>query len=197
MTLLSIIGAAYFWSGRARNARDAAEDIVHVASDVRLAFRGMGFKRKTNIHPVDAIEDNDQLTAIIAKAFVEKKGVVTLDDFVRLREALQNEFDCTDQRAEDLTIVADWAIRECGTVDAALSRIASPLQNPRDEWVSIANAGDWSNHMRDGPWPKAKRGLRRYRVDFSYTKIGTPAWAHQQSLCPRASGARFGFKAVD
>ena len=122
MTLLSIIGAAYFWSGRARNARDAAEDIVHVASDVRLAFRRMGFKRKTNIHPVDAIEDNDQLTAIIAKAFVEKKGVVTLDDIVRLREALQNEFDCTDQRAEDLTIVADWAIRECGTVDAALSR---------------------------------------------------------------------------
>ena len=82
----------------------------------------MGFKRKTNIHPVDAIEDNDQLTAIIAKAFVEKKGVVTLDDFVRLREALQNEFDCTDQRAEDLTIVADWAIRECGTIAAALSR---------------------------------------------------------------------------
>ena len=122
MTLLSIIGAAYFWSGRARNARDAAEDIVHVASDVRLAFRRMGFKRKTNIHPVDAIEDNDQLTAIIAKAFVEKKGVVTLDDIVRMREALQNEFDCTDQRAEDLTIVADWAIRECGTVDAALSR---------------------------------------------------------------------------
>ena len=59
----------------------------------------MGFKRKSNIHPVDAIEDNDQLTAIIAKAFVEKKGVVTLDDIVRLREALQNEFDCTDQRA--------------------------------------------------------------------------------------------------
>jgi hypothetical protein len=122
ITLLSIIGAAYFWSGRARNARDAAEDIVHVASDVRLAFRRMGFKRKTNIHPVDAIEDNDQLTAIIAKAFVEKKGVVALDDIMRLREALQNEFDCSNQKAEDLTIVADWAIRECGTVDVALSR---------------------------------------------------------------------------
>lgn len=73
MTLLSIIGAAYFWSGRARNARDAAEDIVHVASDVRLAFRRMGFKRKTNIHPVDAIEDNDQLTAIIAKPLSRKR----------------------------------------------------------------------------------------------------------------------------
>ena len=73
MTLLSIIGAAYFWSGRGSNARDAAEDIVHVASYVRLAFRRMGFKRKTNIHPVDAIEDNVQLTAIIAKAFVEKR----------------------------------------------------------------------------------------------------------------------------
>ena len=109
-------------SGRARNARDAAEDIVYVASDVRLAFRRMGFKRKTNIHPVDAIEDNDQLTAIIAKAFVEKKGVVALDDIMRLREALQNEFDCSNQKAEDLTIVADWAIRECGTVDVALSR---------------------------------------------------------------------------
>ena len=55
-----------------------------------FAFRGL--KRKTNIHPVDAIEDIDQLTAIIAKAFVEKKGVVTLDDIVRLREAIN--FDC-------------------------------------------------------------------------------------------------------
>ena len=82
----------------------------------------MGFKRWTNIHPVDAIEDNDQLTAIIAKAFVEKKGSDTLDDTMRLRQALRNEFVCTDQRAEDLTIVADWAIRECGTIDAALSQ---------------------------------------------------------------------------
>ena len=41
---------------------------------------------------------------------------------MRLRDALRNEFDCTDQRAEDLTIVAVWAIRERGTVDAALSR---------------------------------------------------------------------------
>ena len=41
---------------------------------------------------------------------------------MRLCEALRNEFDCTDQRAEDLTIVADWAIRECGIVDAASSR---------------------------------------------------------------------------
>ena len=51
MTILSIIGAAYFWSGRGRNARDAAEDIVHVASDVRLAFRRMGFKRKLTSIP--------------------------------------------------------------------------------------------------------------------------------------------------
>ena len=83
-------------------------------------------------------------------------------------EALRNEFDCTDQRAEDLTIVADWAIRECGTVDAALSRASRRHYKTHEMKVSIAYAGDWPKHTRNGPWSKAKRGPRRYRVDFSH-----------------------------
>ena len=37
MAILGIIGAAYFWTQRARNARDMLGDVGDMANDVRLA----------------------------------------------------------------------------------------------------------------------------------------------------------------
>lgn len=48
MAILSIIGAAYFWTQRARNARDMLGDVGDMANDVRLAARRFGFTRKMN-----------------------------------------------------------------------------------------------------------------------------------------------------
>jgi len=57
IALLGIIGVAYVWANRARNARDAVGDIADMANDVRLAARRFGFSRKMNVHPVESIED--------------------------------------------------------------------------------------------------------------------------------------------
>ena len=46
MAILGIISAAYFWTQRARNARDMLGDVGAMANDVRLAARRFGFTRK-------------------------------------------------------------------------------------------------------------------------------------------------------
>lgn len=124
---MGILGAAYFWASRARDARDAVEDIANVADDVRLAFRRMGFRRQSNVHPVDAIDDPAQLIGIIVRSFIEIRGEVTSNDLRLMRVAFRDEFGRNDQSSEDLAVISDWAMRECGTADAAISRAAKRL----------------------------------------------------------------------
>jgi hypothetical protein len=55
--ILAVILGAAFWIYRLNAARDAAETLAGAANDVRLAARRFGFRRKTNLHPADCVDD--------------------------------------------------------------------------------------------------------------------------------------------
>ncbi len=127
LSLIAIAGAAYFWFNRARNAKDAAVDILDAANDVRLAARRFGFKRRTNGHPVDDINEPEVAIATIATAFLELDDLPTQNQRDQLAVQLQYQLNQSPKDAEELMVLGRWLMQQCGHPDAAISRVTRRL----------------------------------------------------------------------
>ena len=127
LSLIAIAGAAFFWFNRAQNAKDAAVDLLDAANDVRLAARRFGFKRRTNVHPVDDIEDPNVAIATIATAFIELDDLPTQNQRDQLSVQLQYQFNLSQKGAQELMVLGRWLMQQCERPDAAISRVTRRL----------------------------------------------------------------------
>jgi hypothetical protein len=127
LSLIAIAGAAYFWFNRAQNAKDAAVDLLDAANDVRLAARRFGFKRRTNVHPVDDIEEPAVAIATIATAFIELDDLPTQEQRNQLSVQLQYQLNQDPKSTEELMVLGRWLMQQCGRPDAAISRVTRRL----------------------------------------------------------------------
>ncbi len=124
---LGALAAVYFFVIRARGAADMASEVLDAANDVRLAARRFGFTRKTNIHPVEAIEDPDIALASIGAAFVELDDLPTREQRDALSAAIARTCEMTLQDAEELGVLGRWMVGECGSPDQAIVRLSRKL----------------------------------------------------------------------
>lgn len=127
LSLIAIAGAAFFWFNRARNAKDTAVDLLDAANDVRLAARRFGFKRRTNVHPVDDIEEPAVAIATIATAFLELDDLPTQDQRTQLAVQLQYQLNQDPKATEELMVLGRWLMLQCERPDAAISRVTRRL----------------------------------------------------------------------
>lgn len=128
--ILAVIGAAtavLFFVLRARNAANAAGDLLDMANDVRLAARRFGFRRKSNLHPVESIEDPAIAIAGIANAFLELDDLPTSGQRTALTGSMRETLSLSASDADELAILGRWMAAECGTPDAAISRLSRKL----------------------------------------------------------------------
>ncbi|AKS45694.1 hypothetical protein SAMN05444287_0792 [Octadecabacter temperatus] len=127
IALLGIIGAAYFWAQRARNARDVVGDVADMANDVRLAARRFGFSRKMNVHPVENIEDPRLAIAAIGAAFIELDDLPTAEQRKLLQIQIRSKLRADAEEAEEMEVLGRWFMSECGGADPAVARISRKL----------------------------------------------------------------------
>ena len=127
VALLGIIGAAYFWAQRARNARDVMGDVADMANDVRLAARRFGFSRKMNVHPVESIEDPRLAIAAIGSAFLELNDLPTAEQRKLLQVQIRSKLLASAEEAEEIEILGRWFMTECGGAEPAVARISRKL----------------------------------------------------------------------
>ncbi|WP_375280592.1 hypothetical protein [Pseudooctadecabacter sp.] len=127
IALLGIAVTAYIWAHRASRARDVLGDVPDMANDVRLAARRFGFKRNTNIHPVESIEDPRLAIAAIATAFVELDNLPTAEDRQRLTVQLRATLRANEDEAQEMEILGRWFMAECGGAEPAIARISRKL----------------------------------------------------------------------
>lgn len=127
IALLGIAVTAYIWAQRASNARDVLGDVSDMANDVRLAARRFGFKRNTNIHPVESIEDPRLAIAAIATAFLELDDLPTVEDRKRLTVQLRANLRASEDDAQEVEILGRWFMAECGGAEPAIARISRKL----------------------------------------------------------------------
>jgi len=127
LSFIALAGAAYFWFNRAQNAKDAAVDLLDAANDVRLAARRFGFKRRTNVHPVDDIDDPSVAIATIATAFIELDDLPTQNQRDQQAVQLQYQLNQDPKSTEELMVLGRWLMMQCGRPDAAISRATRRL----------------------------------------------------------------------
>ena len=127
LAVVGVVTAVLFFVLRARNAAHAATDLIDMANDVRLAARRFGFRRRADIHPAESIEDHRVAMAGISSAFLELDDLPTSDQRAALTRSMQDTLDLSKQDADELTILGRWIANECGTPDAAVSRLSRKL----------------------------------------------------------------------
>ncbi|MFK7940855.1 MAG: hypothetical protein AB8B82_15850 [Roseovarius sp.] len=124
---LGIALTVYFFVVRARNAGHMAGELVDMASDVKAAARRFGFKRRTNVHPVDTIEDPRLAIGAIATAFLEMDDLPTKNQRDALHRSLRQQFDLDAEAAQEITVLGHWFVSECGGAQPAIDRLSRKL----------------------------------------------------------------------
>ncbi len=127
LAVIAAITGALFFILRARNAADAAGELLDMANDVRLAARRFGFRRQANLHPAESIEDPNIAIAGIASAFLELDDLPTADQRAHLAWEMANTLDLRKDDADELCILGRWMVTECGGAEPAISRLSRKL----------------------------------------------------------------------
>ena len=138
--ILGIIVAAYFWAQRARNAAEVAKVLVDVPNDIRLAARRFGFRRRTNVHPAESVDNPKLAIAGITNAFFELGSLPTQEQRNNMLLQVQSVLDTTRDEAEELLVLGRWLVSESGSNEAGITRLSRRLSK-------IAGADDFADLM--------------------------------------------------
>lgn len=125
--LAGIAVAIYWFVIRTRNTANVATDLMDVANDVRLAARRFGFKRRSDLHPAESIEDPNIAIAGIAAAFLELDDYPTQEQRDALLVQLQSKLWLDQAAATELSILGRWFMTECGGPQPAIARLSRKL----------------------------------------------------------------------
>jgi hypothetical protein len=125
--LLGLLAAAYFWTMRARNAAQMTHELADVASDVMAAARRLGFRRRTNLHPVESVDDAKLAIGALGVAFLELGGLPSTEEQDALMRALQSHLGDDAKQAEETLILGRWLVNESGGPQQAITRIGRRL----------------------------------------------------------------------
>lgn len=128
--LIGIVGliiAAGVWAWRLRMAKQALEEVSNVAGDVIAAARRMGFKRQTNVHPVESIEEPELAVAALGVAFLDLASLPTAEQLATLKTAICNDLAVDHIKADEMLIISRWLVNECKTPQQAFSRLLKRL----------------------------------------------------------------------
>jgi hypothetical protein len=127
IALLGLIGAAYFWAQRARNAAELTRDLSGVASDVMAAARRFGFRRRGAEHPVESLDDADVAIAGAGIAFLELGGLPNADQHAALLRSLQSRLNMAHDKAQEAMILGRWLMAESGGAQPGFTRLVRKL----------------------------------------------------------------------
>ena len=125
--VIAILGAAYFWMHRARNAAEMTQELGGMASDVLSAARRFGFRRRYDQPPVDSLEDGNVAIAGAALSFLEIGGLPSREQHDALNRSLQSHLNIPMKDAEEALILGRWLMNESGGPSPAFARLTRRL----------------------------------------------------------------------
>ncbi len=127
IAIAGIAAAVYFFLIRARNTAHMAGELVDMANDVRLAARRFGFRRQSNVHPVENIDDTNLAIAALAIAFQELDGLPTQEQRDDMSFQCQKQLHMDVKSVEEALVLGRWLVSQCDGASAAVSRLSRKL----------------------------------------------------------------------
>ncbi|XDA97197.1 hypothetical protein AB1M95_13890 [Sulfitobacter sp. LCG007] len=107
--LVSLVAGAIWWWMRRnpREALDIAQDVVTTAAN---APRRFAFRRQTNLHPVDGIDDARLAAAALAISYLELDDLPVKEDRDRLYVLLRARFRFDEDEAQEALVFGRWVV---------------------------------------------------------------------------------------
>lgn len=127
MAIIGALGAAVFWYYRARNAASAAHEIKDGVETAIGAVRRWSFRRKYEGNPVDAIDQPALAQGALTIAFAQLGAAQTTQQRNEHLRALQSALRVDLTASEELFVMGNWFVNECGGPSPAVTRIAKRL----------------------------------------------------------------------
>jgi len=126
MLILSIVGGAlWFW------VRSNPRDAIHLAQDaatmIKNAPRKLAFRKQTNAHPVEGIDDPRIAICAIAQSFIELDKLPTQEQRQKLHVNLRAKLRCSEDEAEEMEVLGRWLMNQCKGADQAITRLGRRL----------------------------------------------------------------------
>jgi len=125
--LLFIIGVATtvgIWYWRMKQAGEIVSDLSNAAQDVRNAARRFGFRRKTNVHPVDSLDDARIAAMGVVLAVASSDGDLTASELAAAQSEAARTFGIDGAEASEMVALARWTVGQCGNNDNAVYRLS-------------------------------------------------------------------------
>lgn len=166
--LALLIAIGFFWARRASTPRDRTLDLAGTTREVARAARRLGFQRQRNLHPVESIEDDALAIAAIATAFFELGDPPAAGQRTLLAQQVRAGMHADASQSEDMAVLVQWLITECGGPEPAIARISrklyllngsGPAATLLDMLTSSLDPAAWSSAQRDA-FEDIKRALR-------------------------------------
>jgi hypothetical protein len=110
--ILSVAGGAlWFWVRN--NPRDAFHAAQDAATVLKNAPRKLAFRKQTNSHPVEGIDDPRIAICAIAQSFIELDNLPTQEQRQRLHVNLRAKLRCSEDEAEEMEVLGRWLMTQC------------------------------------------------------------------------------------
>jgi hypothetical protein len=126
MLILSVVGGAlWFWVRS--NPRDAIDTAADIATTVRNAPRRLAFRKQTNAHPVEGVDDPNIAICAIAQAFIELDDLPTIEQRQKLHVQLRVRLRTDEALTEEMEVLGRWLVTQCGGAKPAITRLGRRL----------------------------------------------------------------------
>lgn len=124
----TIVMGILIWSYRIRAAREAVDDLSDLASDVMAAARRLGFRRRPDTHPVDAIEETTLAAGALSVAFLDLGTRQTEEGRAVHLRSLQSHLGISLEEAEEMLVLGPFFVNACQGALPAVTRLGRQLR---------------------------------------------------------------------
>ncbi len=123
IAILAAVGGVVYWMTRVRTTGNAAAGMLDAAADIQAAARRLNFRRRSNIHPADSIDDPRLAAAGVVAAVGEMAGPLTSAQLAAFDAGCRATFGVTADDARDIVAFGRWIVGQCGSPDEAARRL--------------------------------------------------------------------------
>ncbi|MEL6210371.1 MAG: TerB family tellurite resistance protein [Pseudomonadota bacterium] len=123
LMLLGLLAAGLVWYWRLKMAREAGGELLEAAGNVRSAVRRFGYRRKSNKHPVDCVEDARLAASGIMAAVAGMDGPLSRSEIDAIAIEARAVFKTSPEEADEIAAFGRWIAGQCVSPDDAVRRL--------------------------------------------------------------------------
>lgn len=127
-TFAAFAGALFIVLLRMQQASHAAREIADAAGEIRGLFRIWSWRRKTNVNPLDLVDDPREAATVMMVALAQADGAISEKELAVISGEICHHFGATRAQADALLARARWLTRTATDASDVMRRLQPLIQ---------------------------------------------------------------------